>query len=86
MQVTTLAATILAVGAVSAASILAQNVPATAQSAPPAAAADALLTMPLLEERGWFVHAHNGRVRACSVDGASVGAAKTAPQCSDWSQ
>lgn len=85
MHITTLAATILAVGGISAASILGQNMPAIAQSTPTFAATDALLTMPLLEERGWFVHAHNGRVRACSVDGASVGAAKTAPQCSDWS-
>lgn len=85
MQITTLAATILAVAGISAASIFAQNIPATAQSTSAVAATDALLTMPLLEERGWFVHAHNGRVRACSVDGASVGAAKTAPQCSDWS-
>ena len=85
MQVPTIAATILAAGALGTATVATQNRPATAQSTPVVAPADALMTMPLLEDRGWFIHAHAGRVRACSVDGASVGAAKTPPQCSDWS-
>ena len=86
MQVPTLAATILAAGALGTATVATQNRPATAQSAPVVAPADALMTMPLLEDRGWFIHARAGRVRACFVDGVSVGEAKTPPRCSDCSE
>ena len=87
MQVPTLASAILALGAVGAAAIATRDGPAVAQSTPPAlVAADTLMTLPILEDRGWFLHAHGGRVRACSVDGASVGEAKTPPKCSDWSE
>lgn len=59
---------------------------ANAQVVPNPSGTDVLLTFPLLEQRGWFVHAYNGRVRACSVDGASVGQERTAPRCSHWSE
>jgi hypothetical protein len=47
---------------------------------------DALLTMPLLADKGWFVHAYGGRVRACTADGASVAGGRPAPKCSQWSE
>jgi hypothetical protein len=47
---------------------------------------DALLTMPLLADKGWFVHAYGGRVRACTADGASVAGERPAPKCSEWSE
>lgn len=58
--------------------------PADAQLAPVAVGGDVLLTMPLLADKGWFVHAHNGRVRACTADGASVSGDRPAPRCSNW--
>lgn len=68
----------------------AQGAPASptadAQSAPAEANSDQLLTMPILQEKGWFIHAHNGRVRACTVDGASVAGNRPAPRCSNWSE
>lgn len=88
MQITTLAAAILSIGAVSTAAIISSDSPIIAQSAPAMAggANDALMTMPLLEGKGWFLHAHNGKVRACTVDGASVAGARPAPRCSNWSE
>ena len=59
--------------------------PADAQSAPVVMASDVLLTMPLLADKGWFVHAYNGRVRACTADGASVSGERPAPRCTNWS-
>jgi len=49
-------------------------------------ASDVLLTMPLLADKGWFVHAYNGRVRACTADGASVSGERAAPRCTNWSE
>ena len=60
--------------------------PADAQSAPVVEASDVLLTMPLLADKGWFVHAYNGRVRACTSDGASVTGERPAPRCTNWSE
>lgn len=77
------AAFLVAVGAGLGASV---DPTVNAQVAPMSAGADVLLTFPVLEQRGWFVHAYQGRVRACSVDGASVGEARTAPKCSNWSE
>ena len=87
MQISTLAAAILSIAAVSVAAVVSDNSPSVAQSAPSMSitANDALMTMPLLADKGWFIHAHNGKVRACTVDGASVGEARTAPRCSNWS-
>lgn len=59
---------------------------ADAQSSPVESQSDQLLTMPILAEKGWFIHAHNGRVRACTADGASVAGERPAPKCSDWSE
>jgi len=62
----------------------AQNV--TGSEVMPVMGADALLTMPLLQDNGWFVHAYGGRIRACTADGASVAGERTAPKCSAWSE
>ncbi len=45
---------------------------------------DALWHLPKFGEQGWFIHAHNGRVRACNMDKASVIGAKSGPRCSNW--
>ncbi len=59
---------------------------ADAQMPMPSPTGDQLLTMPILAEKGWFIHAHNGRVRACTADGASVAGERPAPKCSNWSE
>jgi hypothetical protein len=60
---------------------------AQTQPAPtPATGTDALLTMPLLADKLWFIHAYGGRVRACTADGASVAGERPAPKCSQWSE
>jgi hypothetical protein len=84
----TITAAILAVGMIGAATMLSTYSPvAIAQTSPtPATGTDALLTMPLLADKGWFVHAHGGRVRACTADGASVAGERPAPKCSQWSE
>lgn len=45
---------------------------------------DALWHLPKFGEQGWFIHAHNGKVRACNMDKASVVGEKPGPRCSDW--
>ena len=84
----TITAAILASGMIGAAAMLSSYSPmAVAQTAPtPATGTDALLTMPLLADKGWFVHAYGGRVRACTADGASVAGERPAPKCSQWSE
>lgn len=64
---------------------VAQSAPQAMQAVPSVGGVDVLLTMPILESQGWFIHAYGGRVRACSVDGASVVGERTAPRCSNWS-
>lgn len=88
MQISTLAATILSLGAVSTAALVTNNTPTVAQSAPAMSVSsnDALMTMRLLEDKAWFIHAHNGKVRACTADGASVAGERPAPRCSNWSE
>ncbi|WP_424177078.1 hypothetical protein [Yoonia sp. TsM2_T14_4] len=83
----TITAAILAVGMIGAAAMLSAYSPvAIAQTQPaPNSGTDALLTMPLLQDKGWFIHAHGGRVRACTADGASVAGDRPAPKCSEWS-
>jgi hypothetical protein len=88
-----LTATILAIGMIGTAAILSSYSPvavAQTQPAPQTGAvsqgSDALLTMPLLADKGWFVHAYGGRVRACTADGASVAGERPAPKCSQWSE
>jgi hypothetical protein len=87
-------AIILATGMIGAAAILSPYSPvavAQTQSLPstdtvPNTGTDALLTMPLLADKGWFVHSFGGRVRACTADGASVAGERPAPKCSQWSE
>lgn len=45
---------------------------------------DALWHLPKFAESGWFIHAHNGKVRACNMDGVSVVGSKQGPRCSTW--
>ena len=45
---------------------------------------DALWHLPKFGEQGWFLHAHNGKVRACNMDKASVVGEKPGPRCSNW--
>jgi len=35
-------------------------------------------------DKAWFIHAHMGRVRACTADGASVTGDRPGPRCSNW--
>ena len=79
---------IMAVGMIGAAAIVSSYSPmAVAQTSPtPAIGIDALLTMPLLADKGWFIHAYGGRARACTADGASVAGERPAPKCSQWSE
>ncbi|EAQ05381.1 hypothetical protein [Yoonia vestfoldensis] len=85
----TITAAILASGMIGAAAMLSAYSPmAIAQTQPaptPATGTDALLTMPLLEDKLWFIHAYAGRVRACTADGSSVAGDRPAPKCSQWS-
>ena len=57
---------------------------ALAQFAPPAQSGDALWHLPKFGDLGWFLHASNGRVRACNMDKASVVDEKPGPRCSNW--
>lgn len=60
------------------------NGAAVAQFAPPAPSGDALWHLPKLGSDGWFLHASNGRVRACNMDKVSVVGEKPGPRCSNW--
>jgi hypothetical protein len=87
-------AAILSVGMIGAAAIVSPYSPvavAQTQSLPttvmvPNTGTDALLTMPLLADKLWFINAYGGRVRACTADGASVAGGRPAPKCSQWSE
>lgn len=57
---------------------------ANAQQGPSNQGGDALWHLPKLAEQGWFLHAHNGRVRACNVNRASVSGEKPGPRCTSW--
>ena len=58
---------------------------ADAQFAPPSGqSGDALWHLPKFGESGWFLHANNGRVRACNMDKVSVVGERPAPRCSKW--
>ena len=63
------------------------NAIANAQLVPPnTPSGDALWHLPKLGEQGWFLHANNGRVRACNMDKVSVVAERKAPRCSKWTE
>ena len=57
---------------------------AVAQSGISQQSGDALWHLPKFGELGWFIHASNGRVRACNMDKASVIGEKQGPRCSNW--
>ena len=58
---------------------------ANAQFAPPnVQSGDALWHLTRFGEQGWFLHANNGRVRACNMDKVSVVGERAAPRCSKW--
>ena len=59
---------------------------ANAQFAPPMQSGDALWHLPQFGDKGWFLHASNGRVRACNMDKASVVGERAAPRCSMWTK
>ena len=59
---------------------------ANAQFAPPMQSGDALWHLPKFGEQGWFLHANNGRVRACNMDKVSVVGEREAPRCSEWTE
>jgi hypothetical protein len=58
--------------------------PVNAQMAPSNRGGDALWHLPKFGQNGWFLHAHNGRVRACNMDKTSVVGDKPGPRCSSW--
>jgi len=58
--------------------------PAYAQMGPSSSGGDSLWHLPKFGETGWFLHAHNGRVRACNMDKASVVGERSGPRCSNW--
>ena len=45
---------------------------------------DALWHLPKFAESGWFIHASDGRVRACNIDKVSVVGVKSGPRCTNW--
>ena len=57
---------------------------AQAQVAPLAQSGDALWHLPKFADSGWFLHASNGRVRACNMDKTSVVNDRVGPRCSEW--
>jgi hypothetical protein len=60
---------------------------ANAQFAPPnVQSGDALWHLPRFGEQGWFLHANNGRVRACNMDKVSVVGERVGPRCSKWTK
>ena len=66
------------IGAVSSNTTNAQFAPPSVQSG------DGLWHLPRFGEQGWFLHANNGRVRACNMDKVSVVGERPAPRCSKW--
>ena len=83
----TLAAIGLVALGVVAGSYLSSNLgsPANAQMGPSTqGSGDALWHLPKFGEQGWFLHAHNGKVRACNMDKASVVGERPGPRCSGW--
>ena len=58
--------------------------PSIAAGGPSIQGGDALWHLPKFGEAGWFIHAHNGSVRACNMDKASVIGDRQGPRCSNW--
>jgi hypothetical protein len=55
-------------------------------AAPSVQSGDALWHLPKFGKQGWFLHASNGRVRACNMDQSSVIGQRPAPRCSKWTE
>jgi hypothetical protein len=88
MTIPPLSALIIAAGMVLSAGVVSTSlsrVDAQGVKVPVGGGGDYLLTMPLLADKAWFLHASNGRVRACSADGASIAGDRPGPKCSRWS-
>ena len=85
MQHALSAAVLLALG-ITIGTLLTDNTStANAQFALPSGlSGDALWHLPKFGESGWFLHANNGRVRACNMDKVSVVGERPAPRCSEW--
>ena len=64
--------------------VMLENRQVNAQMGPSVQGGDALWHLPKFGESGWFLHAHNGRVRACNMDQTSVIGEKPGPRCSNW--
>lgn len=60
------------------------QLPAHAQMGPSSSGGDALWHLPQFGQNGWFLHAHNGQVRACNMDKTSVVGERPGPRCSNW--
>lgn len=54
------------------------------QEAQPGYVGDAMWHLPKFGDNGWFLHASDGRVRACNMDKVSVVGDKPGPRCSNW--
>ena len=79
------AAVLLALGVTIGALLTDNTSTANAQFAPASGqSGDALWHLPRFGEQGWFLHANNGRVRACNMDKVSVVGERTPPRCSEW--
>ena len=77
---------LVAIGAI-AGSIISTNLiqPVNAPMGPSSqTGGDALWHLPKFGEQGWFIHANNGKVRACNMDKTSVVGEKQGPRCSSW--
>ena len=80
-----LGAALVGVGTVIGALSTQTNNTANAQFAPASSqSGDALWHLPKFGESGWFLHANNGRVRACNMDKVSVVGERPGPRCSKW--
>jgi len=87
MKHTLIGAALVSIGTViGALSANTTNGTANAQFAPPMQSGDALWHLPQFGDKGWFLHASNGRVRACNMDKASVVGERFAPRCSKWTE
>ncbi len=88
MTLPPLSALIIAAGMVLSAGVVSTSlsrVDAQGVKVPVGNGGDFLLSLPPLEDKLWFVHASNGRVRACTADGASIIGDRPGPKCSRWS-
>ena len=80
MKQLVLGAALVGIGTIIGAILRNTNGTANAQFAPPSVqSGDALWHLPKFGESGWFLHANNGRVRACNMDKVSVVGERASP-------